>query len=53
MDVAPGPIVLEAMRVLQPVTPRVRTDAGQAAAQPRLWTAPSTIERGRLIDLVV
>ena len=58
MQVAAGPSIIEAMRVLPP--PRVDR-AAASGAQPQAksypsaqdWHAPSTIGRGQLIDLVV
>jgi hypothetical protein len=58
MQVAAGPSMIEAMRVLPP--PRVdRASASRAQSQSNPyptaqdWHAPSTIGRGQLIDLVV
>jgi hypothetical protein len=58
MQVAAGPSVIEAMRVLPP--PQIDRDSAsrsQPSANPypkaEDWRAPSTMGRGQFIDLVV
>lgn len=50
MQIAPTAAILEAMKVVSPQTAR---DTAGARPQPKNWSAPKTIGRGQLIDLVV
>jgi hypothetical protein len=51
MQIAPTAAILEAMKVVSPQS--MARDAAGARPQPKDWSAPKTIGRGRLIDLVV
>jgi hypothetical protein len=58
MQMAVGPAIFEAMRVLPPAAVgRDRVESSQPQlenrARPERWVAPNATGRGRLIDLVV